>query len=250
MSEDLRDSEGAAYLDKLTATDQHLAFARALGPINVNRFFTPVPGHPEIAEVRKEPGQRTNVGSHWHTDHSYDPVPALGSALYAREVPPVGGDTLFASMFAAFAALSDGLRDTLLGLEAVHGSAHVFGAAAMKAAGEDRAGRFHNADGATQVAIHPVVIRHPLSGRPALYVNPQFTLRFHGWTEAESASLLRHLAEVATRPEQVLRLAWREGTLALWDNRCIWHQAVNDYHGTRRLMHRVTIEGGQLVAAA
>ncbi len=238
------------FRDQELTPEQHLAFSRALAPINVNRFFTPVEGHPEIAEVRKEPEQKTNVGSMWHTDHSYDAEPALGSALYAREVPPLGGDTLFAGMYAAFESLSDGLKETLMGLNAVHGSAHVFGARALAAAGEERGSRFRNADQATQEAVHPVVIAHPISGRRALYINPQFTLRFEGWTEEESAPLLAYLGSVGTRPEHVLRLSWRPGTLALWDNRATWHQAVNDYHGARRLMHRVTLEGCALEAAA
>ena len=238
------------FRDQELSPEQHLAFARALGPININRFFTPVEGHPEIAEVRKEPEQRTNVGGLWHTDHSYDAEPALGSALYAREVPPLGGDTLFASMYAAWDSLSEGLRETLSKLEAVHGSAHVFGAAALAAAGEERGTRFRNAEKANQESVHPVAIAHPISGRTALYVNPQFTLRFRGWTAEESAPLLRYLGEVGTRPEHVLRLSWRPGTLALWDNRATWHQAVNDYHGARRLMHRITLEGCALQAAA
>jgi taurine dioxygenase len=238
------------FRDQALSPEQHLAFARALAPININRFFTPVEGYPEIAEVRKEPEQKTNVGSSWHTDHSYDQVPALGSALYARQVPPLGGDTLFASMYAAWEALSDGLRATLSGLEAVHGSAHVFGARAIAEAGEDRGSRFRNAAQANQESVHPVAIAHPISGRTALYVNPQFTLRFKGWTDAESAPLLRYLGEVGTRPEHVLRLSWRPGTLALWDNRATWHQAINDYHGHRRLMHRITLEGCPLEAAA
>src|SRR5215469_15538896 len=101
-----------------------------LGGIDINRFFATVPGYPMIAEVRKEPEQQRNIGNGWHTDHSYDEAPALGSMLYAREVPKTGGDTLFASMYAAYNALSDGLKTTLEGLKALHSSRHVFGAAA------------------------------------------------------------------------------------------------------------------------
>jgi taurine dioxygenase len=227
--------------------DQHRAAAQALGRININRFFPAVDGHPDIAEVRKEPDQKTNVGSSWHTDHSYDAEPALGSLLYAREVPEVGGDTLFAGMYAAYEALSDGLKTTLKGLSAVHGSAHVFGAKAVADYGD---GRFSNAGQANQLSTHPVVIRHPISGREALYVNPQFTLRFEGWTDEESQPLLAFLGRHATRPEFVFRLQWDKGTLAIWDNRATWHQAINDYHGKRRLMHRITLDGCALEAAA
>lgn len=235
------------FRDQELTPDQHRAVAQTLGTININRFFPTVEGHPDIAEVRKEPDQKTNVGSTWHTDHSYDAEPALGSLLHALEVPDVGGDTLFASMYAAYETLSDGLKDTLQGLNAIHSSAHVFGAKAVQGYAEDR---FSNADKATQTVTHPVVVHHPISGRKALYVNPQFTLRFDGWTDQESAPLLAFLAEHATRPEHVFRLQWTKGTLAIWDNRATWHQAINDYHGHRRLMHRITLEGCALQAAA
>jgi taurine dioxygenase len=198
-----------------------------------------------IAEVRKEPEQQRNIGNGWHTDHSYDEAPALGSMLYAREVPKTGGDTLFASMYAAYDALSDGLKATLEGLRALHSSRHVFGATAAARRG-DLNGRIRNPEFATQDAIHPVVIRHPDTGRKVLYVNPGFTLRFDGWTEEESRPLLDYLYRHAARPEFTCRFQWREGSLAFWDNRSTWHFAVNDYHGERRLLHRITIEGERL----
>ncbi len=218
---------------------QHIALAERFGKININRFFRAVEGWPQIAEVRKEPEQKTNIGGGWHTDHSYDQIPALGSMLYAREVPAFGGDTMFASMYAAYDALSDGLKHTLGGLRAVHSSRHVFGRAATR----DGDGRLGNPDAATQDAIHPVVITHPETGRKALYVNPGFTIHFEGWTADESRGLLETLYRHAMRPEFSCRFAWRDGSLALWDNRSTWHLAINDYHGQRRLMHRITIEG-------
>jgi alpha-ketoglutarate-dependent taurine dioxygenase len=233
------------FRDQRLLPDQHVAFAERFGPINVNRFFAAVPGHPMIAEVRKEPEQRDNIGNGWHTDHSYDAVPALGSMLYAREVPKTGGDTLFLSMYAAYDALSDGLKATLGGLRACHSSRHVFGPEG-RARQRDFAGRIGNPELATQDAVHPVVIRHPETGRNALYVNPGFTLKFEGWTEEESRPLLDYLYRHAMRPEFTCRFRWRAGSLALWDNRSTWHFAVNDYQGERRLMHRVTIEGSPL----
>jgi taurine dioxygenase len=147
-----------------------------------------------IAEVRKEADQKANIGSSWHTDHSYDQVPAMGSILYAREVPSVGGDTLFASMYSAYDALSDGLKKMLSTMNAVHSSRHAFGEAAyVETDLDDLGGRLGNTEAATQDAIHPVVIRHPLSGRPALYVNGDFTVRFDGWAQAESQPLLDYL---------------------------------------------------------
>jgi taurine dioxygenase len=225
--------------------EQHVAVAERFGRIDINRFFTAVPGYPMIAEVRKEPEQRRNIGGGWHTDHSYDQVPALGSMLYAREVPATGGDTLFASMYAAYDALSDGLKATLDGLRACHSSRRVFGPNAYAGRG-DLQSRLGNPELATQDAVHPVVIRHPDTGRKALYVNPGFTLRFDGWTDDELRPLLDYLYRHAVRPEFTCRFHWREGSLALWDNRATWHFAVNDYRGERRLLHRITIAGKPL----
>jgi taurine dioxygenase len=233
------------FRDQHLTPKQHVAFAERFVPVDINRFFSAVPGYPMIAEVRKEPEQTRNIGRGWHTDHSYDQVPALGSMLYAREVPRTGGDTLFASMYAAYDALSDGLKATLEGLRACHSSRHVFGPEAHARRG-DLVGRIGNPELATQDAVHPAVIRHPQTGRKALYVNPGFTLRFEGWTEEESRPLLEYLYRYATRPEFTCRFHWREGSLALWDNRSTWHFAVNDYHGERRLLHRITIQGSPL----
>ena len=226
---------------------QHIAFADRFGPINVNRFFTTVPDYPMIAEVRKDPGHTRNIGGGWHTDHSYDQVPACGSILISRETPNVGGDTLFASMYAAYEALSDGLKQTLSNLRAWHSSRHTFGPEAMERRG-DLNDRLLNAEQATQDAVHPVVIRHPISGKPALYVNPGFTLRFDGWTEEESRPLLQYLFTHSVRPEFTYRFAWQAGSVAFWDNRATWHYAANDYPGERRLMHRITVEGTPLAA--
>ena len=244
----LRDHGVVFFRDQRLTPEQHLAFAARMGPINVNRFFKTIPDHPAIAEVRKEPAQKTNIGGGWHTDHSYDQIPALGSILLAREVPPRGGDTLFACMAQAYAALSDGLKRTLQGLRAVHSSRHVFGAASFKA-NPEREGRFVNPEAATQDAVHPVVIRHPDSGRPTLYVNAAFTLRFEGWTAEESRPLLQFLYQHAARPEFTTRFQWAEGSIAFWDNRATWHYALNDYQGERRLMHRITLDGVPVEAA-
>ena len=234
------------FRDQKLTPDAHIALAQRWGEINVNRFFAHVEGYPQIAEVRKEPEQLVNIGGGWHTDHSYDQVPALGSMLYALETPPMGGDTLFASTCAAYDALSDGLKETLSGLRAVHSSRHVFGENADRPA--ELNDRFGNAQAAQQDAIHPVVITHPLSGRKSLYVNPGFTLRFEGWTDLESAPLLQYLYGYIGRPEFGYRLHWAPGTLAFWDNRATWHWAINDYHGQRRVMHRITLEGGKIAA--
>lgn len=222
--------------------EEHLAFARRFGPINVNRFFKPVDGHPEIATVLKEKDQTQAIGEDWHTDHSYDQVPAMGSILHAVEVPPFGGDTLFVSMAAAYDALSPTMRGFLGDLTAVHSSRHAFGPSESNSEAA-RSGRLGNAQAATQDARHPVVIRHPLSGRRGLYVNPVFTTHIEGLGKAESRAVLTMLYEHCKQPEFQCRVRWRAGDITIWDNRATWHKAVNDYHGHRRLMHRVTVDG-------
>ena len=229
------------FRDQELTPEEHLDFARSIGEININRFFGAVQGYPEIAEVRKEPDQDFNIGGGWHTDHSYDEIPALGSILLARTVPDRGGDTLFANMYAAYEALSSGLKETLSTLRAVHSSRHVFGQTSQMPS--DLKGRLGNAEKAVQDTDHPVVIIHPTSGRKALYVNPGFTIKFKGWSKEESRVLLEYLYKHASRPEFTYRFQWQEGSLAFWDNRCTWHYALNDYHGQRRLMHRITLAG-------
>lgn len=235
------------FRDQDLTTDQHLAVAEHFGGVNVNRFFAHVPDEPRIAEVRKEPDQKANIGGGWHTDHSYDQIPAMGSILLARETPPLGGDTVFANMYAAYDNLSDGLKATLETLNGVHSSRHVFGKEARyKERGEDLKGRLGNEDAAQQDAIHPIVIKHPISGKKALYVNPGFTIGIEGWKAEESKPLLDYLYQHASRQEFQYRFQWQNGSIAFWDNRATWHFAINDYTGHRRLMHRITVEGCEI----
>lgn len=222
--------------------DDQLAFARAFGPINVNRFFTPLASHPDVALVLKEPDQATAIGEMWHTDHSYDTEPAMCSILHAIELPPFGGDTCFASMYAAYDALSDRFKQMLDGLQAWHSSRHAFGAATTDHE-QYQTGRLQNADRATQDALHPVVITHPLSGRKAIYVNPDFTTRIDGLSAPESDALLGFLYAHNQNPDFQCRVQWQPGDITMWDNRATWHKAINDYQGHRRLMHRVTVDG-------
>lgn len=225
--------------------DEHIAFARRFGDININRFFKPAEGYPEIATVSKEKDQKEAVGEGWHTDHSYDQVPAMGSILHAIEVPPVGGDTLFASMAAAYDALSETMKTFLSGLMAVHSSRHAFGQTITDSEAS-QSGRLGNAELATQDARHPVVITHPLSGRKGLYVNPDFTTHIEGMTPLESDALLGMIYTHCQQPEFQCRISWNKGDMTIWDNRATWHKAINDYDGYRRFMHRITVEGTPL----
>ena len=219
----------------------HIAFARQIGPIVVNNYFPENGRFAEIAEVRKSETQQANIGGGWHTDHSYDAVPAMGSILVARELPPTGGDTLFASMGAAWDSLSPGLQATLEGIRAWHTADHIDGPQGFLS-NSDQGADLKGRDLKTGV-FHPVSIRHPDTGRKLLYVNSGFTTHFEGWTRDESLTLLTYLLGVGMQTQFQCRLEWKQGTVAMWDNRSTWHYALNDYHGHRRLMHRITIDG-------
>jgi taurine dioxygenase len=231
------------FRDQNLTEEQHIAFAEKFGAIDVNKFFPHIDGYREIAKVGKEKEQKTNIGGGWHTDHSYDRIPAMGSILVARILPPSGGDTLFANMVAAYDTLDDETKAKIAHLKAVHSNGHVFGSKAYY--NNEESTEFAN-DEAVGEAVHPVVIAHPLSGRKALYVNPGFVLRFEGQTIEESRPLLHKLFAHAMKPEFHTRFQWKPGSIAFWDNRATWHYALNDYHGHERLMHRITIAGEAL----
>ncbi|MEQ3707899.1 MAG: TauD/TfdA family dioxygenase [Tateyamaria sp.] len=223
--------------DQHLTPEAHTALAQALGEININRFFTPVPEHPHIAEVRTNPDQSAVIGGTWHTDHSYDRAPAAISILSARTLPPFGGDTHFGSQTAAFDALSPGLRATLSGMWAWHSDASFAGSALeMNQDPEAYKGGVR----------HPVIIKHPATGAAALYVNGDFTTHFDGWTVEESAPLLAYLYRFCTQPILTCRIVWEPGMVVLWDNRLVQHYATADYAGHARLMHRITVEGSGL----
>ena len=224
----------------------HLDFARRWGGIDVNQYFPLEEEFPEIAVVRKKPDQQTNIGGAWHTDHSYDQVPAMGSILVARVLPPSGGDTLYAHMGAAYDALPQALKDEIEGLEAFHTADHVYKADGLYAQ-TDMGKELRGQDMKTG-ATHPVVIRHPQTGRKLLYVNGAFTINIVGRTREESLPLLEKLYAHAGQPQFQARVQWQPGSVAIWDNRVTWHNAVNDYHGHAREMHRITLSGDALAA--
>ncbi len=240
---------GVLYFRQQNLTpEQHIALAESFGTININRFFAAVPEHPKIAQVLKEATQTQNLGQMWHTDHSYDQVPALGSILVARDLPHTGGDTLFVNQIAAYDALDDDLKAQLVTLTATHSSRHVFGESAHKGKHDDLGDRLGNTAAATQDAVHPVVIKHPFSGRSALYVNPQFTIKINELDKQAGDELLQTLYEHSVKEQFQHRFQWQPGSVAFWDNRATWHKALNDYPGQRRLMHRITVEGEALFA--
>jgi taurine dioxygenase len=199
-----------------------------------------IDSYPMITQVLKLPGERVNFGGIWHSDTTYLAQPPSATLLLAREVPPFGGDTLFANMYAAYDALSPGLQRVLRGLRGVSSSAK----ADASRTREDRvrdAGREEAK--AEYLAEHPVVRRHPETGRHALFVNVAHTVRFADMSEDESRGLLDYLFAHQTKPEFTCRFNWQVGSLALWDNRAVQHNPVNDYHGHRREMLRITLAG-------
>lgn len=218
----------------------YMAFARTIGTPVEYPFVKGLEDWPQIIEVKKLEHETLNFGGVWHADTVYLDEPPMGSMLLAREIPPCGGDTLFANQYLAYDTLSDGLKRTLDGLSAINSSAR----ADISKTREDRL-KSDGRDGARReyLSEHPVVRTHPETGRKALYVNIAHTVRFAGWTEEESAPLLQYLFQHQIRPEFTCRFVWQPGSIALWDNRCAQHNPVNDYHGYRRVMHRITLAG-------
>jgi len=205
-------------------------------------FVTGIEGFPFIFEVVKEEKETVNFGGNWHSDTTYLPQPPLATLLYALETPARGGDTLFTSTYAAYDALSEGMRamvDQLVGVNS----------ASLKVTGGRR--KMHSTIGGMKVqdiehadgyeAEHPVARTHPDTGRKALYLSRSHTIRFRDMTEEESRALIDFLQAHQIRPEFTCRVRWSPGTLTVWDNRCTQHSAVNDYHGQRRRMRRLTV---------
>ncbi len=226
--------------------EEHIAFAKRWGGIDVNQYFPLEDEYPEIAVVRKKADQHTNIGGAWHTDHSYDQIPAMGSILVARTLPPSGGDTHFAHMGAAYDALSQDLKDEIESMEAFHTADHVYKEDGLYA--QTDMGKELRGQDVKTGAVHPVVIRHPHTGRKLLYVNSAFTIHFVGKTREESLPLLNKLCHAATSADNTCSVVWEPGTVAIWDNRTTWHNAMNDYQGHAREMHRITLSGEPLAA--
>ena len=226
--------------DQNLTPENHINVAEFFGHIDVNRFFTPVASHPMIAEVRTSAGQSAVLGGTWHTDHSYDAAPAMCSILSARQLPPYGGDTHFASMAAAYKALSPGLKKILTSLRAWHSDSSF---------SESNVGLESNLGAFRNPVLHPVIIKHPVTNEPCVYVNGDFTTHFENWSREESSALLSYLYTFVTQPIFTARVVWEPGMVIIWDNRLVQHYATADYAGNTRLMHRITVEGVPLESA-
>lgn len=228
------------FREQRLSPERLVAFARHFGEIGYYPFVEGMSGHPEVVEVVKKEDEKINFGGLWHTDTSYLERPPLGSVLYAVEVPAVGGDTLFANMYMAYEALSPGMQRLLEGLRGIN-SAEKPDAAVTRT--HRMAEKPRDARDIVTTAAHPLVRTHPVTGRKALYCSAAHTISIEGMSEAESRPILEYLYRVQQREEFACRFHWERGSVALWDNRCAQHNALNDYHGYRRVMHRVTLEG-------
>jgi taurine dioxygenase len=240
----------AAFLDRLVLAfpDQPLdpkaivRVAENFGRVGFYPFAQGLPEEPHVFAIVKESHETKNFGEGWHSDTTYTELPPMATVLYSVEVPPFGGDTLFANMYLAYETLSDGMKAVLEGLRAINSAAHRKGGG--RAAGNAyQSVKLVGQDNMSLQGIHPVVRTHPQTGRKALYVNALHTVRFDGWTEDESRPLLEFLYRHQQRPEFTCRYRWQAGTFAIWDNRAAQHLAVNDYHGHRREMLRLSVEG-------
>ncbi len=229
------------FRDQVLTPEQQIAFSRRFGDLRISEQYESLEGYPEIIEIVKEPDSTGIVGNLWHSDESFLPQPALGSLLYMIECPEVGGDTMFANQYAAYEALSPGMREMLSGLNAVYSDASL----QQRNAGRALKVKPGSQDRDIYESVHPVVRTHPETGRKSLFVHKPYTIRFENMTEEESKPLLDFLYAHSARPEFTCRFRWRKGSLAFWDNRCLVHYALNDYAGVRRYAHRVTVVGDE-----
>src|SRR5262245_34283600 len=215
------------FRDQRLDAERHKAFTRRFGEIFIHPNYKGMQADPEIIVITREPGDKRIVGEEWHADTTMMPEPPMGAILYAVEVPPYGGDTLFANQYQAYEALSDGMKKMLSGLQALHSDRKVAGPAANRNAQRSTKVR-EDADWRETVSAHPVVATHPETGRKLLYVNASYTMGFAGMTEEESRPLLDYLLDHGHRPEFTCRFRWQTGSIAFWDNRCCKHLAIHD----------------------
>jgi alpha-ketoglutarate-dependent taurine dioxygenase len=226
--------------------EQQKRLARRFGEIFIHPNYYGTGPDPEIVEVIRNPGDVRTIGDEWHMDTTMVAEPPMGAILYAIEVPPYGGDTIFANQYLAYETLSPGLKRMLEGLRAVHTDRMVAGPASGYNAGRSTKVR-DGADWRETVHLHPVVRTHPETGRKLLFVNHSYTVGFEDMTEQESRPLLAFLLEHGHRPEFTCRFRWSPGAVAFWDNRAVKHLALNDAGAFRRHMRRVQIAGDKPV---
>jgi taurine dioxygenase len=222
-------------------TDAHKRLARRFGDIFNHPFL--ISDDPDIVTIVRNPGDERIVGEDWHSDTTMMPEPPMGALLIALDVPDYSGDTLFASQYLAYEALSDGMKKMLGSMKALHSDRAVAGPGARERDAHRSTKSRTGSDWIETKTAHPVVRTHPETGRKCLFVNHSYTIGFDGWTEAESKPLLDWLMEWGNRPEFTCRFRWRNGSVAFWDNRCTKHIAVDDVHHAKRIMRRIQVAG-------
>lgn len=230
--------------DQSLSVEDLEAVTLRFGEFGREPYVVGMPEHPHVVRVLKEANERTPVvfGGAWHTDWSFQERPPAFTLLYGHDIPPFGGDTLYANLALAYEWLSPKLRAQLETLDAIHSPERAYGAEAKhNDLMENMAVRYGSHDG--EVRSHPLVTRHPETGKKVLFVNPAYTSGIKGMRPAESQPLLDYLFGIATQPAFTCRMRWTQGTLAIWDNRSTWHYPVSDYHGMRREMFRTTVVG-------
>ena len=235
------------FRDQKLDVERHKAFTRRFGEIFIHPNYKGTQADPEIVEITRLPGDTKIVGEEWHADTTMVAEPPMGAILYAKEVPPYGGDTIFANQYLAYESLSDGMKTMLAPMRALHSDRKVAGPQANMNAKRSTKVR-EDADWRETVSSHPVVVTHPETGRKLLYVNHSYTYCFEGMTEAESKPLLNFLLDHGHRPEITCRFRWETGSIAFWDNRVCKHLAIHDAGPFRRIMRRTQICGTRPVA--
>jgi len=234
-----------AFPDQPLTLDQLEAFTLQIGPFGHDPFIAPMPGHPNVLELRREPDEKaTNFGAGWHSDWSFQEQPPAATLLRSEVVPPVGGDTLFCDCARAYEALSEVMKTMLAPLRAVHSATRAYGVKGVFAREtEKRSLQIIVSPEADKSLTHPLVRTHPVTGRKALFISPVYTTGIAGMTEKESQAILGFLFQHMIQPEFIYRHKWREKMLLMWDNRCTMHFAEGGYDGHLRLMHRTTVAG-------
>jgi len=240
LFESLRCRKALVFRGQSLSPESQVAFARQFGEVDKYPFLKGIDGHPLVAPVLKLPDEKVNFGGLWHSDTAYLETPAAGAVLFALELPPVGGDTLFANMELAWRELPEESKRQIEDLRIVCSSAK---ADVSRTRQHRLAEMADEASPAVFESIHPAVRTHPETGHPILYVNEAHVVRFEGWTVEESEPLLRGLYVHQHRPEYQCRIRWSVGAVVMWDNRSTHHYPVNDYHGHRRVMHRISLAG-------
>lgn len=224
------------FHDQEMTLDQHLALGSSFGELHIHPGSPPPEGYPEILVVHADGDSKHISGEQWHSDVSCDEEPPMASILHLHTVPESGGDTLFASMYNAYDALSEPMKTFLSGLSATHDGEPVYRGRYADRGVEDSLKSYPK-------AVHPVVRSHPVSGRKALYVNAYFTSHINELSSGESRALLDYLYTHTTQPAFQCRFKWRPNSVAFWDNRCVQHIAMWDYYPQVRSGYRVTIKG-------